>query len=109
MNMQMTIVEWNTPSPHFCRVGSLPLAIMHCIASSNNYVMLFVFFQRAAREAKDTSTCRRYPPGSWHAAVSARTILAYFRVAPSNHEDLEASVTEGCSACRRMEESSRAG
>ena len=55
----------------------------------------------------------RGPPGSWHAAVSARAILAYFRVAPSNHEDLEAvqrrSVTEGCSACRRIEESSRAG
>ena len=53
------------------------------------------------------------PPGSWHAAVSARAILAYFQVAPSNHEDLEAvqrrSVTEGCRACRRMEESSRAG
>ena len=53
----------------------------------------------------------RGPPGSWHAAVSARAILAYFRVAPSNHEDLEAvqrrSVTEVCSACHRMEESLR--
>ena len=29
----------------------------------------------------------RGPPGSWHAA---RAILAYFQVAPSNHEDWEA-------------------
>ena len=30
----------------------------------------------------------RGPPGSWHAAVSARAILAYFQVALSN-QDLE--------------------
>ena len=55
----------------------------------------------------------RGPPGSWHAAVSARAILAYFEVAPSNHEDWEEvqprSVTEGSSACCRMEENSLAG
>ena len=31
----------------------------------------------------------RGPLGSCHAAVSARAILAYFQVAPSNHEDWE--------------------
>jgi hypothetical protein len=55
----------------------------------------------------------RGPPGSWHAAVSARAILAYFQVAPSNHKDWEAvqprTVTESCSASRPMEESSLAG
>ena len=53
----------------------------------------------------------RGPPGSWHAAVSAWAILAYLQVAPYNHEDWEKvqprSVTEGCSACRRMEEETR--
>ena len=42
--------------------------------------------------------------------VSSLAILAYFQVAPSNHEDSEEvqppSVTEDC---RRMEESSFAG
>ena len=35
----------------------------------------------------------RGPPGSWHAAVSARAILAYLQVAPSNHEDGTALVS----------------
>ena len=51
----------------------------------------------------------RDPPGSWHATVFARAILAYLQVAPSNHENWEEvqprSVTEDCSACRRMDES----
>jgi hypothetical protein len=45
----------------------------------------------------------RGPQGSWHAAVSARSILAYFHVAPSNEDWEEVqprSVTEDCSACR---------
>ena len=66
---------------------------------------------------QDRSTCRRYmrtvycqngepvsrtvltlcfqlvsrgPPGNWHAAVSARveSYIAYFQVAPSNHEEV---------------------
>ena len=52
------------------------------------------------------------PPGSWHAAVSARAILVYFQVAPSNEEWEEVqprSVTEDCSACRQMEERYLAG
>ena len=57
----------------------------------------------------------RGPPGSWHAAESARAIQAFFEVAPSNHDDWEEvqpaprSVTEGGIACCRMEENSLAG
>ena len=44
----------------------------------------------------------RGPPGSWHAEVSARAILAYFQVAASNREDCEEiqprSVTEDIAA-----------
>ena len=79
--------------------------------------VLYNYCQNGEQVSKTVLTLRfqlvsRGPPGSWHAAVSARAILACFQVAPSNHEDLEAvqrrSVTEGCSACHRMEESSRA-
>ena len=81
-------------------------------------ILLYNYCQNGVQVSKTVLTLRfqlvsRGPPGSWHAAVSVRAILAYFQVAPLNHEDLEVvqrrSVTEGYSACRRMEESSRAG
>ena len=80
--------------------------------------MRIVHWQNGEQVSRTVLTLRfqlvsRGPPGSWHAAVSARAILAYFQVAPSNREDWEEvqprSVTEVCSECRRMEESSLAG
>ena len=80
--------------------------------------MRIVHWQNGEQVSRTVLTLRfqlvsRGPPGSWHAAVRARAILAYLQVAPWNHEDWEEvqpwSVTEDCSACRRMEKSSLAG
>ena len=67
--------------------------------------MRIVHWQNGEQVSRTVLTLRfqlvsRGPPGNWHAAVCARPILAYLQVAPW---------TEGCSACRRMEDSSLAG
>ena len=96
------------------RVVSAQLSFREARPTCRRY-MRTVHWQNGEQVSRTVHTLRfqlvsRGPPGSWHAAVSA---LAYFQVAPSNHEDWEEvqhrSVTEGCSACRRMEESSLAG
>ena len=103
--------------------GSYPTWDLHNVPSAHSFPFV----------KQDRSTCHRYMRTvHWQNGEQvSRTVFTLWstrqlacssictsnpRLFPSctsNHEDLEAvqrrSVTEGCSACRRMEESSRAG
>ena len=95
----------NVPSAH-----SVPFVKQD--RSTCRRYMRTVYWQNGEQVSRTVLTLRfqlvcRGPPGSWHAAISARAILAYFQDAPSNHEVWEEvqprPVTEVCSECRRME------
>ena len=100
---------YNVPSAH-----SFPF-VKQDKSTCRRYILRTVYFQNSEQVSRTVYIYLPYafrssvvgPPGSWHAAVLARAILAYFQVAPSNHEDWEEvqrrPVAEACSACHRGE------